>query len=53
MEQQVEVLEKLKVEKDVFYEQLDQEDIKYWKLKTKVDNHVARSATLTLGAMLG
>lgn len=29
MEQQVEVLEKIKVEKDMFYEQLSQEDIKY------------------------
>ncbi len=53
MEQQVEVLEKMKVEKDMFYEQLSQEDIKYWKLKIEADNHVAQSATLTLGTMLG
>jgi len=29
MEQQLEVIEKIKVEKDMFYEQLNKEDIKY------------------------
>jgi hypothetical protein len=53
MEQQLKVLEKIKVEKDMFYEQLNKEDIKYWKLKTKANNHVAQSVTLILVTMLG
>jgi transcription initiation factor IIF auxiliary subunit len=53
MEQQAEVLKKIKVEKGMFYKQLSQEDIKYWKLNIEADNYVAQSVTLILGTMLG